>query len=152
MHLDASTQASGDLSLTSIVGPVRTERAPSRRKGVQYDPALLPRLDPQKEYAASDIVTAAMKVFARDASVVSIDADLATTSGLEAGVAAVDQRRALNVGVAEANMMGIGEASPRSGIRPGSARSVRSSTGKSCAGSLWATRSASRPSRRRTAG
>jgi transketolase C-terminal domain/subunit len=51
-----------------------------------------------------------MKVFARDPRVVSIDADLATTSGLEAGVAAVDQRRALNVGVAEANMMGIGEA------------------------------------------
>ena len=36
---------------------------------------------------------------------VSIDSDLASTSGLEAGVAAVDQRRALNVGVAEANMM-----------------------------------------------
>ena len=51
-----------------------------------------------------------MKVFARDPSVVSIDSDLATTSGLEAGVAAVDQRRALNVGVAEANMMLIGEA------------------------------------------
>jgi transketolase C-terminal domain/subunit len=51
-----------------------------------------------------------MKVFAQDPSVVSIDSDLATTSGLEAGVAAVDQRRALNVGVAEANMMGIGEA------------------------------------------
>jgi transketolase C-terminal domain/subunit len=55
-------------------------------------------------------VTAAMKAFARDPAVVSIDSDLATTSGLEAGVAAVDQRRALNVGVAEANMMGIGEA------------------------------------------
>jgi transketolase len=55
-------------------------------------------------------VTAAMKVFAKDPSVVSIDSDLATTSGLEAGVAAVDQRRALNVGVAEANMMLIGEA------------------------------------------
>jgi transketolase len=51
-----------------------------------------------------------MKVFARDARVVSIDADLATTSGLEAGVAAVDQRRALNAGVAEANMMALGEA------------------------------------------
>ena len=51
-----------------------------------------------------------MKVFARDARWSSIDADLATTSGLEAGVAAVDQRRALNVGVAEANMMLIGEA------------------------------------------
>ena len=45
-----------------------------------------------------------------DPAVVSIDTDLATTSGLEAGVAAVDQRRALNVGVAEANMMLIGEA------------------------------------------
>ena len=51
-----------------------------------------------------------MKVFAQDPAVVSIDSDLATTSGLEAGVAAVDQRRALNVGVAEANMMAIGEA------------------------------------------
>jgi transketolase C-terminal domain/subunit len=51
-----------------------------------------------------------MKVFARDAAVASIDADLASTSGLEAGIAAVDQKRALNVGVAEANMMLIGEA------------------------------------------
>ena len=51
-----------------------------------------------------------MKVFAKDAAVVSIDADLASTSGLEAGIAAVDQKRALNVGVAEANMMLIGEA------------------------------------------
>ena len=64
----------------------------------------------KKEYAASDIVTGAMKVFAKDAAVVSIDADLASTSGLEAGIAAVDQKRALNVGVAEANMMLIGEA------------------------------------------
>ena len=67
-------------------------------------------IDPKKEYAASDIVTGAMKVFARDSAVVSIDSDLASTSGLEAGVAAVDQTRALNVGVAEANMMLIGEA------------------------------------------
>ena len=58
-----------------------------------------------------------MKVFARDPRVVSIDADLATTSGLEAGVAAVDQRRALNVGVAEANMMGIGEAFAALGLQ-----------------------------------
>jgi transketolase C-terminal domain/subunit len=51
-----------------------------------------------------------MKVFARDSRVVSIDSDLATTSGLEAGIAAADQRRALNAGVAEANMMLLGEA------------------------------------------
>jgi transketolase len=98
------------LSLSQVIGPVLTARVPARDKRIKYDPAQLPVLDRAKEYAASDVITAAMKVFARDPRVVSIDADLATTSGLEAGVAAVDQRRALNVGVAEANMMGIGEA------------------------------------------
>jgi transketolase len=103
-------QQSGDLSLAQVIGPVQTMRVPPRDKTIKYDVAVLPQIDRGKEYAASDIVTAAMKVFARDPMVVSIDADLATTSGLEAGVASVDQRRALNVGVAEANMMGIGEA------------------------------------------
>jgi transketolase len=109
MHL-TSEPSEGGLSLDAVIGPVVTARARRRSKRVRYDAALLPVLDPAKEYAASDVVTAAMKIFARDPSVVSIDSDLATTSGLEAGVAAVDQRRALNVGVAEANMMGIGEA------------------------------------------
>ena len=72
-------------------------------------PSHLPKIDRGKQYSAAEIVTAAMKVFARDPAVVSVDADLASTSGLEAGVAAVDQRRALNVGVAEANMLCIGE-------------------------------------------
>ncbi len=110
MRLDLHSTPSGSLSLSQVIGPVLTSRVPPRDKRIQYDAAQLPRLDQAKEYAASDVVTLAMKVFARDARVVSIDADLATTSGLEAGVAAVDQRRALNVGVAEANMMGIGEA------------------------------------------
>jgi transketolase len=109
MRLDVGHQ-SGELSLWQTIGPVRTSRVPPRDKKIKYDEGLLPRIDRAKEYAASDIVTAAMKVFARDPMVVSIDSDLATTSGLEAGVASVDQRRALNVGVAEANMMGIGEA------------------------------------------
>ncbi|MDE3199243.1 MAG: transketolase [Acidobacteriota bacterium] len=104
MHLDAGG------GYAQSVGPVRTKRAAAREKRICYDAAALPKIDRAKEYAASDIVTAAMKVFARDERVVSIDADLATTSGLEAGVAAVDQARALNVGVAEANMMNIGEA------------------------------------------
>ena len=109
MRLDV--QRTGDtLSLTQIIGPVLTSRVSPRNKRIEYDAALLPVLDRAKQYAASDIVTGAMKVFARDSRVVSIDADLATTSGLEFGVGAVDQRRALNVGVAEANMMGIGEA------------------------------------------
>lgn len=102
MHLN------GDLR--AVIGPVLTRRVPVREKSICYDAGLLPVLDKTKEYAASDIVTPAMKVFARDPAIVSVDSDLATTSGLEAGVGAVDQNRALNVGVAEANMMLIGEA------------------------------------------
>lgn len=107
MHLEVDS--AGSIG-TSIVGPVLTRRVPPRNKRITYDARSLPQIDPKKEYAASDIVTSAMKVFARDSAVVSIDADLASTSGLEAGIAAVDQKRALNVGVAEANMMLIGEA------------------------------------------
>jgi transketolase N-terminal domain/subunit/transketolase C-terminal domain/subunit len=103
MHLDPR-------DCSQIVGPVVTRRVPPRDKRIRYDETLLPKIDPKKEYAPADIVTASMKVFARDRRVVSIDSDLATTSGLEAGVAAVDQRRALNAGVAEANMLLLGEA------------------------------------------
>jgi transketolase len=108
MHLSVERDSMGDLH--PAMGPVLTRRVPRREKRVTYDASLLPRIDKAKEYSAGDIVTAAMKVFARHPAVVSIDSDLATTSGLEAGIAAVDQRRALNVGVAEANMMCIGEA------------------------------------------
>lgn len=89
---------------------VKTKRAPVREKAIQYDAEQLPRLDPAQEYAAGNVISMAMKVFARDPRVASVDADLASTSGLEAGVGSVDRERALNVGVAEANMMCIGEA------------------------------------------
>ena len=108
MHLSVARNSPGELPAS--IGPVLTVRSPRRDKRVRYDAGLLPKIDPKKEYSASDIVTGAMKVFARDSRMISVDADLATTSGLEAGVAAVDQARALNVGVAEANMMCIGEA------------------------------------------
>jgi len=90
--------------------PPRTRRAAVRDKRIRYDPAQLPVLDAKKEYSASAIITQAMKVFARDPRVVSVDADLSSTSGLEQGVGWVDAERALNVGIAEANMMAIGEA------------------------------------------
>ena len=109
MHLTTRATGSGRLELSPQMGPVLLGRVPPRDKRIRYNEASLPKIDPGKEYAASDIVTAAMKVFARDTRVVSIDSDLGTTSGLEAGVAAVDQNRALNVGVAEANMNLIGE-------------------------------------------
>jgi transketolase len=110
MHFEIDLGSLARRSVTTVVGPVLTTRVPARDKRISYDAKLLPQLDRKKEYAASDIVTGAMKVFAVDPAVVSIDADLASTSGLEAGIAAVDQKRALNVGVAEANMMLIGEA------------------------------------------
>jgi transketolase C-terminal domain/subunit len=109
MHL-AIGDSPGKPFLSQVVGPVLTRRAPPREKKIRYDAAALPKIDPAKSYSAADIVTAAMKVVARDSRVVSIDSDLASTSGLEAGIAAVDQARALNTGVAEANMMLIAEA------------------------------------------
>jgi transketolase len=109
MHL-ASAGSPGKPFLSQALGPVLTRRVPPREKKISYDAAALPKLDPAKQYSSAEIVTAAMKVFARDRRVVSIDSDLASTSGLEAGIAAVDQSRALNAGVAEANMMLIAEA------------------------------------------
>jgi len=107
MHLATD---SGKAFLSQQIGPVLTRRVPVRDKKIKYDAAALPKLDKAKSYAAAEIVTAAMKVFAKDNRVVSIDSDLASTSGLEAGIAAVDQARALNAGVAEANMMLMSEA------------------------------------------
>src|SRR5580700_4414677 len=109
MHLEIGSGSEG-MSVESSPGPVLTRRAAVRDKRIRYSPAQLPKIDRAKSYSAATIVTGAMKEFARDSRVISIDSDLASTSGLEAGVAAVDQQRALNVGVAEANMMLIGEA------------------------------------------
>ncbi|MCU1225031.1 MAG: Transketolase domain protein [Edaphobacter sp.] len=109
MHLHV-TESKGRDFLSHVIGPVLTKRVPARDKQIRYKASDLPKLDRSKSYSAAEIITAGMKVFARDSRVMSIDSDLASTSGLEAGVAAVDQTRALNAGVAEANMMLITEA------------------------------------------
>jgi len=108
MHLTLPTQNESD-AFEQVIGPVLTRRVPRRNKTIAYDPVALPKLDSAKSYSAAEIITAGMKVFARDTHVVSIDSDLASTSGLEGGVGSVDQRRALNAGVAEANMMLMAE-------------------------------------------
>ena len=90
--------------------PVKTQRAAARNSQIAYNMDQLPRFEPSQKYSASAVITSVMKVFARDPRVASVDADLSSTSGLEAGVGWVDKSRALNVGVAEANMMCIGEA------------------------------------------
>lgn len=88
---------------------VKTAKAPIRDKAIQYAPESLPKLNKGDAHQAHKIIEKAMQTFAKDDRVVSIDSDLASTSGLQAGVGAVDKYRALNVGVAEANMVLIGE-------------------------------------------
>ena len=88
---------------------VRTKKAPVRNKTIDYDPQALPRLEMGSSYLAHKVIENAMHTFAKDPRIVSIDSDLASTSGLQDGVGAVDKYRALNVGVAEANMVLIGE-------------------------------------------
>ncbi len=93
-----------------VMGPVRTRPAPPREKRVAVEAGSLPKLDPGKEHAANAVLTLAMKAYAAGGQVASVDSDLGSTSGLEPGVGWADQRKALNVGVAEANMSCIGEA------------------------------------------
>jgi transketolase C-terminal domain/subunit len=96
--------------LKEISREVTTEKAPVRDKKIAYAPEALPKIEVGKSYAVDKIVDGAMRVFAMDSRVVSIDSDLASTSGLQSGIGFVDKARALNAGVAEANMMLIGEA------------------------------------------
>jgi transketolase len=110
MHLSYRRMSTDCLEIEDVPGPVRIQRAQKRDKKIVFDPEKLPGLDPSRQYSHQEIITAAMKAFAQDPKVASLDADLAGISGLEAGVGFVDQRRALNVGIAEANMMAIGEA------------------------------------------
>jgi transketolase C-terminal domain/subunit len=69
-----------------------------------------PKLEKGKPYGANKVIELSMKAFAQDERIYSVDSDLASTSGLQAGVGFVDKYRALNAGVAEANMMLLGEA------------------------------------------
>ena len=110
LNLKVETDHGEILDVKPISPKSKLTAAPIRDKKINYNNQDIPILDKTKEYSASSIITQAMRIFAKDTRVVSIDADLASTSGLEAGVSYVDSSRALNVGVAEANMMNIAEA------------------------------------------
>jgi transketolase len=96
--------------ISNIPTQVKLKKAEVRNKKIEYKSEKLPTLEHGKLYAADKVIESAMKVFALDERIFSIDSDLASTSGLQSGVGHVDKRRSLNVGVAEANMMLIGEA------------------------------------------
>lgn len=96
--------------IVSVAATVRTKKAPARDKKIRYSSAQLPKLEKGKPYGANKVIEFSMKAFAQDERIFSVDSDLASTSGLQAGVGFVDKYRALNAGVAEANMMLLGEA------------------------------------------
>ncbi len=100
----------GKDKLVIVEVPVKTKKAPVRNKKIHYLPEQLPIVEKGKPYAASKVIELSMKAFAKDERIFSVDSDLASTSGLQAGVGFVDKYRALNAGVAEANMMLLGEA------------------------------------------
>ena len=96
--------------LVTVETLVKTKKAPVRDKKINYSSAQLPKLEKGKPYGANKVIELSMKAFAQDERIYSVDSDLASTSGLQAGVGFVDKYRALNAGVAEANMMLLGEA------------------------------------------
>lgn len=110
MNLDIVSKDGKPSDVKPIIVPVKTKRAPRRDKKIKYDASQLPKLDKTQKYASHSTITAAMKVFAQDPRVVSLDADLAALSGLEPGISYVDVERALNVGIAESNMCSLSEA------------------------------------------
>ncbi len=94
----------------TVVPRRRTGSVPARNKAISYDLRELPAYERGEMVAANSVVSSCMNVFAGDRRVVSVDSDLGSTSGLQGGVSAVDQFRGINVGIAESNMMCIGEA------------------------------------------
>lgn len=110
MNLELGLEGGKAVSVAPGIPVVKTKPAPKRCKKLQYDEAKLPAVERGNSYAASDIVKNVIKVFAEDSRIVTIDSDLSSTSGLQEGVIQVDKTRALNAGIAESNMMNIGEA------------------------------------------
>lgn len=92
------------------MAPPRKGRVPERDKKITFTEAALPKYPRDAQVMALDVIKKCMSLFARDSRVVSVDSDLGSTSGLESGVASVDQHRGINVGIAESNMMCVGEA------------------------------------------
>jgi transketolase len=100
----------GKGKLEIVETPIKTKKAPIRDKKIKYEASQLPKVEKGQSYASSKIIELSMRAFAKDGRIFSVDSDLASTSGLQAGIGFVDKYRALNAGVAESNMMLLGEA------------------------------------------
>lgn len=88
----------------------RVKRAAPRDKRLRYDADALPRFTIGQEASTSDVLTACARVLAHDSRFYTIDSDLSNASGLYDGTRQTNAAHALNVGIAECNMMCLSEA------------------------------------------
>lgn len=93
-----------------VLEPPRVKRAPVRDKKLQYSTENLPRLERDKTYNTFQIAKQTMRAFASDARLFTIDSDLSNASGLYDGTSETSKKQAINVGIAECNMMCVAEA------------------------------------------
>lgn len=98
------------LDLITQEHPVPIKRAVPRDKALRYDASKLPQLEKGKSYGATEIAAGFAAAFAIDPRFYTIDADLSNVSGLYTGTNRTNRYHALNVGIAECNMMCMAEA------------------------------------------
>lgn len=89
---------------------VAVRRAGIRDKRLRYDEADLPCLEADKKYNTFFVAKQVMAALAADPRLYTIDSDLANASGLFDGTARTHTPHAINVGIAECNMMCVAEA------------------------------------------
>ncbi|MDR1538372.1 MAG: transketolase [Clostridiales bacterium] len=99
---------SSEMKAQPLAGALAKPAEP-RIKALVYDEKKMPKLEVGKFYSVTETTASVVEVLAHDERLVSVDSDLSTTSGLAVGVSRVDENRALNAGIAEANMMGMAE-------------------------------------------
>ena len=110
MNLELKPLSGDHISVSSVHVSPKVRRPVPRDKHIRTRSIQIEPLDPTKHYTSDQVIEIAMRGYGKDPRLVSVDADLSSTSGLQHSIAISDRRRALNVGVAEANMMAIGEA------------------------------------------
>jgi transketolase len=98
------------VNLIRVDHGVLTKRAPMRNKKLHYDESKLPRVVKGENYECHKLVGDVVAVLGQDRKLVVIDADQGLITGLCPGMSRTDENRAINVGISEANMMGMSEA------------------------------------------
>jgi transketolase len=100
----------GIAGLEAEGAPVCATAPAPRDKRLRYDASRLPAVEAGRQYGMTELTSDIAEVFAADPRFYTIDADLSNVSGLWAGTARTNRLHALNVGIAECNMMCVAES------------------------------------------